>query len=476
MRSKKIQVIIVSVALVLVLIGMIVATALISKKNDDRWEYISSNEKLNYDNSPNDTEFQHAENFRHSIEAYFTSLLKGFLPSMTGVNKYIENAMSTFSNKLVNAMGEARISSVKLNKISQAIENNSVEAIFNRIKTEISKVKSLEELEKDIAAKVENMSFLSFVGGIISGFMNETALTENEIADIIYFYLKQNSDEKYLAYLNLVGKDFFVSFISDTIYALNTLKNVSASEYQLKATANTVRTILYQLGSVYTGVQTVTGGSETMEKILGWTWTYDEKYKNSDKLNAYAEACKGKVGDLFAIIGYVMRGWEVQDVAAVLEYASATDEKDKSDKKIIAAAKIAKSLERALPSIEKGCATSFGSVEIMAKTYSDVSKNLGELAFAVFAEYDKDKTEDDKPEDYSARFDNFVSGYKYMRDFVGTEEELKEIDGNSEEYKALRAKADEFFEIEQGIVSIFGNIISVKIANLSYAFIGEEIK
>ncbi len=474
MQSKKIFGIIISVAVVLILVGMIVATALISKSDAAEWEYVSSDEKINYDNSPDDTEFQHAENFRHSIEAYFSSIFKGFLSSSMNLDKYIEKAMSAFSNKLVNAMGEARISSAKLNRISKAIDDNSVEAIFAKIKNEISKVSSLEELEKNVAAKVNDMTFLGFVGDIITGFMRETTLTENEIAEVIYYYYKQNGDEKYVEYLNLVGKDFLTTLLTDTIYALSTLNAVSVSDYQLEATAGTVKTILYQLGSVYTGVSALSGGGATMEKILGWTWSYGEEYKNADKLNEYVKLCNGKTGDLFGVIGFVMKELSTEDVSAVLSYRSASDEKEKSDKKIVAAASLAKCIDRAFPSIKSGCLTEFESVEGMAKTYSEVSKNLGELAFAVLDEYQTEKTEEDTPEDYTERFDNFISGYEVMRNLEMGYADIEKMNSESDEYKNLKAKADEFFEIEEGLISILGNVVSVKISNLSFAFMGAE--
>ena len=110
----------------------------------------------------------------------------------------------------------------------------------------------------------------------------------------------------------------------------------------------------------------------------------------------------------------------------------------------------------------------------MAKTYSEVSKNLGELAFAVLDEYQTEKTEEDTPEDYTERFDNFISGYEVMRNLEMGYADIEKMNSESDEYKNLKAKADEFFEIEEGLISILGNVVSVKISNLSFAFMGAE--
>lgn len=472
MKKKENVLAVIALATVIVLLaGMILATVLLSEKKSDEWEYISANDNIDYVG----TDFEYLDNFRSAISTYFSDLFNEFFSSYINLNAALQDYINGVVGKIVSAMSSARIPGAKLDKIAKALNDNSLGAIFSSIKSDISQLHSIEELEAYFTGKLANVGFLDSSGKFFNGIMKETALTESEIATVIYYYLKQNANESYVGVLDVVGKDFFVSLVSDTIYVLSTIQTASQSDYLLVSAAGSLKEILYQLGGIYSALALLPGGAETAEKVFGFDFDFADGYKNPEVVNGYVSAIKGKIGELAVICGRLMKIVSAEDVKTYCRYVSLEEGKEKNDAKIQCAIRLSEILCTDVSDITAVGDTSYNSVKELADAYANVASAAADLAFELIYSLVED-VERTEPTDFSPYFSDFATAAEALSAVNMGIEEIRDLSADSEEYTALLGYADDFFGIEEGLGGLCGNLITLRIADWIYPLMKEEVK
>ena len=481
MRSKKNFYALISVVIIVViLISMIVSTVILSTKQSQQWEYISAEDKLNYyATDPNDSDFQYVMNFKASLSEYFSELFNEFLSTYVNLKGYISSIMEKFADRIINAMEQARVSSAKLNKIAQALKSNSVSSIFTSIKDDLMQIESLDELEEYLIKLTENFSIFSLFGDTINGFMDESSLTENEIAEFLYYYLAQNTNETYFSTLKSVGKDFFVSLVSNTIYVLRFFEDAGQNEYLSLTTANSIQAVFYQLGSVYESISKLPGGTVTLEKVFGFDFEYSIDIPESEQLNSYAENVKGKIGEIIVLLGSFMKKMTAEDIQSYITYLSLEDGKEKSDMKIYSAIVMTRIISLYFNDITDVCGGEINNITELAERYASMTSSLTDISFTLvnseilLEEGQQSSESEDEPINYSTFFTEFANAVNYFSEINLQISDLNSLSAESDEYTELLAQADAFFEIENGFAGIFDNLITVWLSETFISFILE---
>lgn len=466
MKKQNVLSIIAVATVILILAGMISATVILSGGSAKEWEYLSTEENIDYAGS----DFEYLENFKTEIKTYFSALFSEFFSSYINLNGALQEYLNGIAERIVTAMSEARIPGTKLNKTAKALKNNSLNSVFGSLKAAVAEMTSIEELEAYLTDKLTNLGFIDLFGGFFSGLMEETALNENEIASVIYYLLTQNSNDNYLALLGQMGKETFVSLLSDTIYVLTTVRVASQSEYLLTSTADSLKEVFYQLGSLYSSLANLPGGGETVENIFGFTFDYEEE---NEIVNSYVADIKGKIGELVVIIGRVMKSLSADDVKTYCRYLAYENGKEKNDAKIYCAMKLSELLCEDVESITSIGNKNYSSVSELCNAYARVSSSLANLAFDLIYSVVEDE-ERGEPTDYTELFIGFAEASEALSKIALTEEEIGGLDENDEKYLLLLGYADDFFDINDALGGLCENLIAFRFADAVYPLLKQE--
>ena len=97
----------------IILIGLIVGTFLIEKKESKEWEYTSSDAPVDYFNGYTEDDFQYVVSFENALASCFSDTIRKY----TGIDNYI----TKFTKKVVTAMENARVPAKKLKLLSENI-------------------------------------------------------------------------------------------------------------------------------------------------------------------------------------------------------------------------------------------------------------------------------------------------------------------------------------------------------------------
>lgn len=465
---KKNIIALIAVVLSLILLsGMIASTIILSTRKTENWEYNNSSEAIDYYSDSQDFDKVIGE-FRNKLLSYFNELFG------SNGNQFVDFGLlySSYADAIVNACSLARIPPSKLEAMADALERHSVSSVFARIKNAIGDIKDIEDFEKILEKYLSNYSFISVLSNFLNGFLSETTLSETELARMVYYYLINYSSKEYAAYLVLMGEDVFVEILSNTISVISMLKSLSsnANSYGIIATTGSIKSVLYQLGSIYCSAYNafaVNGiTDDTLEKALCLTWDFNSKYLNREALQERSERIRGKLADLLYFLGTIMKNIGNEDIEAYLNY-SYSDDETKENLYICSALKLAETVEVSFNKAKNDMKFKYDSIEDLSASYADVSIVLGEI-WALQIDSGIDDAEEVNEVKKSV-FSNFSNGCAYLNSVQYTSDNVKALDKNSEDYIKLYKNASDFFAIGSGLSVIMQELAFVWIGNIFYA-------
>lgn len=308
--------------------------------------------------------------------------------------------VNTLLSRTLSAMSKARIPAEKLGKIADAIADSSQDIVdFFTTNRNIDEDDAAELL---LNAKVKKIAEFS------RSFFVKTTLNEEEFAYVLYQYMLANASTSYKQAMNKLGKNDYITFISNTFFLLNTLDEISQSDSR-KAQSNVLQAALYELGSDYIDILDK-AGNDTITKILGFEWNYSGTDQKAETLNDYSEKITSKVAFIFGTFGYAMREVKRENIDVLTKYVSLKDGKEKNDCLIYLECEISKVLSSALTSGEK---------YLEDNETEDVTAILKQL---IFDAYRMRITITDEEEDtvlaakYNTDFDKFAQSMNYFAD------------------------------------------------------------
>lgn len=462
MRSlNKAYVWIAAVLIFLLVGGMILTTVLLARSEQKQWSYYSSDDTFDYYSTETSSkDFQYVNNFKHALYTYFDSLINDKLSTYFNVESLMEKYLEKIAERAVNAMASARVPAVKLNKIAEYLSNNSLGSFYNAFKEFVSQFDTYDEMEAYIFENIGDYTIFSIFRDSLSGLMRETGITENEIARFIYYYLLQNSDKTYVTYMELIGEEFFVRLVSNTIYVMVTIGDISNSRYLSESTAYSARSVVYQLGSLYVGIGSLPGGGETLERILHTNREYDETYGEYVRMNELSEKMKGKIGDFIILLGYFMRNIEPDDISSYFAYVEEEDEQAKKDAMIYSAWRFARRFDDALVDVY---GNEGGRIERFIGKYTGLLDDMCELSVLMIHEISDN--DDEIPVEPSTEFFTFGNACIALCENNYTPDEIRQMDKEGEDYAALLYEAESFFQFKVAISSMISYTLLIWSAN-----------
>ena len=475
MRTEKRALVVQIIAVVLVailLIGLIVGTVLLETNEHKEWEYHTDELYVDYYANDGSNAFQYATSLKNSIITYFG----------TAVNKYVDisSLLTPFADSIIQAMGEARIPAIKLKYMAENLNAESLFGIFDGWKEIFSQYDNVEDLTNGLAIALSKVGIINMLSNGVSSFLDGSALTEDEFARFIYRFLINNTKEDYVQYLNLFGEDYFIKLFSNTIYVLDTLNTMNKSNYQLQSTAYSLQQICYQMGSLYTGISAVTGGTETFERVLWWTWDYDVSTSIGAECQELSDSLRGKAGDIFLIIGRFLQELTVQDIETFLSIPKIETQDIRliCDYNIYSASITSKiiyeKINQALPKMGKN----YDTLEELLLEYVTVSEKYSQLTELVLSQLETEEnnqSDETMENDMSEMVQDILDGFEYMLDFNMTLEEIQALDGESEEYDVILEHANNTTALQTCITKIFSDVLCVMSVNKLIS-ISEETK
>ena len=299
-RAKNAIIIILIVTISVAIIAGAVYVAVDGNKNNGEREYFFDTAPIDYSTQKN---FAYANLFRDAVAQYLS-------PVSTQID------LSKFADRLLAAMSVTRIPAEKLGGMATAIRRNNLNDIGGGIDGDITE-KELEELLK--------ISGLKVISDFLDGFFAESGLTGEETGRFLYNYMELYSAESYKTALHLIGEDDFVKFVSTTTYFLTSVSDIKEGTGDYVNSA-VLKAALYEAGSAYLNVGSK--GTETIERVLGLRFHFDEDKANSSMINGYAAAINGKLGCVIPLIGYVLREIKTDDIERARLYSQDGKEGD----------------------------------------------------------------------------------------------------------------------------------------------------
>lgn len=460
----------IAVGLVIVLIaGMILSIVLLSETNKEDWEYYTTNNAFDYYSfDTSSADFQYVSNFKHAVSTYFGSLINDNISKIFPVEKALESQLEAFAERVVAAMASARVSAIKLNKIAECLNDNSLGSFYGTIRDFIVQFEDFDTMEAYIYEHIGDYTLFAFLRKILSDFMYRTGITENEIASFLYFYLTRNSDDKYVSALTLMGQDYFERLLSDTIYVLVRFGSIKESEFMFESTAQSTRAVLYQLGSLYVEIENIPDGVDTVERILHINRSYDETFSGYEELNSLSERIKGKTGELFVLLGYFMRAVEASDISAYFDYLKTEEGKQKTDAYIYAAILLSKKVKKTLQHHANN-KNETSSITNYSDRYMQLLNDLQELSIALLSSVTGSESESEVKVD--EEFARFGRGCVALCDLDYSLDDIGMVAEGTEEYVCLKESADDFFRIKAGFSSIISYMLMIGLIHEANSYI-----
>ncbi len=440
----------------IILIGLIVGTFLIEKKESKEWEYTPSDAPVDYFNGYTEDDFQYVVSFENALASCFSDTIRKY----TGIDNYI----TKFTKKVVTAMENARVPAKKLKLLSENILKDKNIDVIKILSDDMKNYSSLEEWEQSFLTRTQKFQLISNIGKGINKICEFSALTEDEMASFVYHYLRLYTNEKYASYLKLVDEDFFTQVFSNTLYVIKTLEQAESSAFQNRATAEAIRAVCYQLGSSYARILAVPGGTELIERVLWITWDYDKSFAEHEKLNEISSAIRGKIGALFGFVGYTLQEISVKDAQIIIS----KNEDEQTDRivKAICYAKLINNAYTKMPLQDAG-----KSFNDFTTQYAFVTKKLYDMVYLIMQGFSDEEIQKDEKE-YGELMEMIDSKYQKLAESVIslqkielTEKEICDLDKESEEFQALIANCDAFYEGLSGLDSLLIDTALVMTAN-----------
>ena len=465
--------------------GMIGTTVVLSKKSEKEWEYKQYDQELEYFSADYaNVDFGYITNFKKQISVYLGGLLNAEFAGFLNIEKVLEVRLSSFADKVVNAMAMARISAEKLNAISRMLQENPISGIYTRFSDFFDRLAETENVESEIINFISNASIFSVLGDLLHDFMEKTTLTENEIANFIYYYILQNESEEYLEYFHKMGKEYFIKIVSETVYALSSMQSESLDHYNQESLFYIIQTILYELGDLYLDISDLTGGVDTFEHVFRFTWNYNTQYESYEELNALTAEVKGDIGTLCIVMGLFLKEISVDDISVFYTFRNA-EWNEREQKMIVASIALSQTVQRTYEKAKLEFDLSYENAPDFFLHYADMDATLDEIIATlrggddeegnwdifdeseldIFDEGWEEDLEDIEAEEVPDSFLIFSEALRFFNEGNFTMESFVAMDPESEEYKSIVENAQKIYAIEGGFSTLFGRLIDIWMLN-----------
>lgn len=417
-----------------IMFSMVIFDAVKSNRKGEIFEIYIDNAPLDYSADSN------------AVYAYkFNNAMLKMLSSQDNPN------IRKIVNGMLDAMSSARIPAVKLGKIADVINQSSNELINLLINNQAL---TDEEIEKLIAT-----TKMQHIADFMNNFFDKTTLTEEEFSTAIYHFMRKNASTNYKVAMNKLGKEDYVTFISNTFYLINTMGDIMESQ-SLSISPTILQASLYELGTKYVEI-TDKVGLGAIKTIMGFDWIFIGNDEKTEKLNSYSLALSDKISLCFAIIGYSMRNINTDDIENLNKYFSLEEGKEKNDYLIYTQLCLSKSILKAMEQ----------SLVFTQKDGIDNTKKLFKYLYDMIQDsYMLRITLQDEIEDaelrqkYENSFNSFTESLKY---FSSKKLNLEQISNTSvEEYQVMLDYAKNSIAFKETLDDFVYSVVYVWCAHL----------
>lgn len=391
-------------------------------------------------------------NYKDADKAVFAFKFSHAITNLTsdiGINSNNEGLQDLIS-KVLDAMGKARIPAEKLGKIADVITKASVDIVdFFTKNGDIPDEKLQEMIE---TAKIEHIANFS------NDFFKETTLTEDEFSLSLYHYMRANATTKYKQAMYKLGEKDYVTFISNTLYLVNTLGEISQNEQKVES--NVLQAVIYELGSKYLEILDKVG-IEAIQTVLGFGWHYTGADPKVASLNTYLDSITGKLGYLFGIAGYTMKAITNEDIDKLAYFVTLDEGKEKNDCLIYLQSIISKAVFSGMVNSLKYLD---GQITNLNELFPDL-KNMIVDSYRLRNTLTNEEESAELVEYYENNFDKFAQALVYFSDKTLTLEEIMAMEDN-EIYTNLLDNAKHINDFNVVLDDFVFNIIFVWARNI----------
>ncbi len=310
MNKKRLVIPIITLVLtVIILVGMIASTIILSQKKETKWNYYVDDEKLHYYEDPSEYSFACVTEFRAALKGYIGNTALQFLDLNSKVDKLCD--------RIILSMEQARIPATKLATIAKVMNENRLPMLFTRIDTPFNTIEEFSEWSDNLVLSVTDENTFSILSSFINSFLEISTLTEEEFSLILYYYLYDYGSDTYRITLELFGKDLFVSFLSDTFFAIRTIYRTNDTK-GISLSMNALRASLYQMGKFYIDLSAV----GNTERLLGFPEDFPtDNYPGlAEIIDEYYGDIKGSLSNILLFIGHLFTTFTAEELSAYREY------------------------------------------------------------------------------------------------------------------------------------------------------------
>lgn len=434
-RKKTIFAIIALVLLLSICMGMVVYIFMQSNKEKPDWELFIDIAPVDYSSQEN---YFSVMRFKDNTNKFISQIFNGV------------NA-TTLTDRVILSLSKARIPAEKLGTMATAIAAINVNDIYNSLNS--------SDITEDNILDFMQTTTMEYISQAIHKFFVASNLTEEEFSRFLYVYLSDYTSKEYLLYLNLLGKDNFISFFSNSIYLINTLSEIqetggkNISDYALQA-------VFYQLGSVYTKIVNEVG-VDVIEKVLCFDWHFKNSNGSENEVaNDIYSNIKGRIGLIVGILGAIMQQTDVNTINAFREYTKETsNEKIKTDKLIYSQILMAKTIKDALNKLYTA-KSGIKDFDDMVATYESVIKNTILLNYVINGGEATDETIVKQCDDISLYMANYSGAIKYLYQKNYSLSDLVDME-KDDYYEELLIKAKEMSSMKYSVDYFIASLINI---------------
>ncbi len=310
MTKNKNLLLLISVILVFVLLcGMILSIVFLSGRKNAEWEHFVDDKGLEYYSDENELAFSYVTEFSSALQNYFSNSTLKFL----GLDKNVQQ----LTDRVITAMQDARIPAIRLKTIATVINEHKLPTLLSGITIPAETLEEFTLWLDTLTISASKQSMFSLLSGFINSFLEVTTLSEDELSGFIYAYLYRYGSDKYRLTLDLYGKERFISFFSDTLFAIRTINRTTDSK-GISVSMEALRSSLYQLGKFYIDISKIT----EIEKLFGFPETIPtEKYPYSAEfMQENYKKAYGTTTHILRYLGYLLSSFTKEQLQAYLEY------------------------------------------------------------------------------------------------------------------------------------------------------------
>lgn len=422
------------ILLLAVLLALVIYGFVPSSKDKPEWELFIDEAPVNYDAEEN---YFFVMRFQDSAKTFLSKVFSG----VDG---------TALTDRVVLALKKARIPAEKLGTMATAINNFNLDRIQEVLdKTEIT--------EEDIMEYLETTT-VEYLSSAIHKFFATSNLTEEEFSKFLYVYLKDYAPSDYKLYLDLLGRENFIAFFSNSIYLINTLGDIketggeSISDYALQA-------VFYQLGSVYTKMVDE-AGVDVIEKVLCLDWNFEKIDGTANvEANTIYSRVKGRLGLIVDVLGAVMQQADTNTINAFREHSKEqSTEKIKTDKFIYSQVFMAKTIKNAMENLYNA-KTGIEDFDELITVYENVVANIIVLNYVNSGGAESDEAIIEQVNIIKANMTKYSGAINYLYQKNYTLAEVESMSGES--YKELEQYAKNMSAMKYSLDYFVASLLNI---------------